>query len=250
MPKPATLDSEEFRATGFDQRTLSFDLHACQAASLPAAQVEQVRGRWVGDGPCRRGWTYRFKVKNNLAKEADGVADLLIDSSTGDTAAGIRVCPDRDACLMCLVQESPRKTSAMTELIELTGLSREELNVGSRLISDEDVERAKPEIRERIRAAVGTPVCGLGRAIGLAEGGQHDYRPSIPFVSQQAACLGVGRLIAKLHGLADTAELDANLVQYDTLIGPNQLNAIKLQPPRLGVILAATDGSIRLKEWL
>ncbi len=111
----------------------------------------------------------------------------------------------------------------MTELIELTGLSREELTVGSRLITGEDVERAKPEIRERMRGAVGAPVCGLGRAIGLAEGGQDDYRPSTPFVSQ-AACLGAGRLIAQLHGFAGTAELDANLVQYDTLIGPSQLN--------------------------
>jgi len=154
--------------------------------------------------------------------------DLLIDSSTGDTAAGIRVCPNGEACLMCLVQESARETSAMTELIELTGLSREDLTVGSRLVTAEDVRRAKPEIRERMGRAVGAPVCGLGRAIGLAEGGDDDYRPSIPFVSQQAACLGVGRLIARQHGLAGSGKLEANPVQYDTLIGQSQINAVEL----------------------
>jgi hypothetical protein len=156
--------------------------------------------------------------------------DLLIDSSTGDTAVGVRVCPDGDACLMCLVQESRRETSAITELIELTGLSREELTVGSRLVTDDDVERAKPEIRARMRRAIGGPVCGLGRAIGLAEGGDADYRPSIPFVSQQAACLGVGRLLAQLHGLTGSDVLDANLVQYDTLLGPGGLNIVRLLP--------------------
>jgi hypothetical protein len=156
--------------------------------------------------------------------------DLLIDSATGDTAAGIRVCPDDEACLMCLVQESQRETSAMTELIELTGLSREDLTIGSRLITEEDVERARPEVRARMRRAVGAPVCGLGRATGLAEGGEDDFRPSIPFVSQQSACLGVGRLIARLHGLEGTAELDANVVQYDTLIGPSQVSAVTLRP--------------------
>jgi hypothetical protein len=156
--------------------------------------------------------------------------DLLIDSSTGDTAAGVRLCPDGGACLMCLVQESKREVSALTELIELTGLSREDLTDGSRLLTDDDVERAKPAIRARMRAAVGAPVCGLGRAIGLAEGGEADYRPSIPFVSQQAACLGVGRLIAHLHALAGSNHLDANLVQYDTLLGPTQLTALRLRP--------------------
>jgi hypothetical protein len=154
--------------------------------------------------------------------------DLLIDSSTGDTAVGIRVCPDGDACLMCLLQGPQAERSAMTDLIELTGLSRQDLSVGSRLITEEDVERARPEIRERMRRAVGAPVCGLGRAIGLAEGGEDDYRPSIPFVSQQAACLGVGRLIAWLHGLKGSPELESNLVQYDTLLGPNHLSPVNL----------------------
>jgi len=156
--------------------------------------------------------------------------DLLIDSSTGDTAVGVRVCPNGDACLMCLLQESKREVSAMTQLIELTGLSRDDLTAGSRLVTEYDVERAKPEIRSRMRRAVGMPVCGLGRAIGIAEGGEDDYRPSIPFVAQQAACLGVGRLIAHLHGLAGNTGLPTNLVQYDTLLGPTQLSALRLKP--------------------
>jgi hypothetical protein len=39
----------------------------------------------------------------------------------------------------------------------------------------------------------------------------------LAFVSLQAACLGIGRLIATLTGF----ETGANFFQYDTLLGPD-----------------------------
>jgi hypothetical protein len=63
---------------------------------------------------------------------------------------------------------------------------------------------------------LGKPVCGLAQAVGLTGLGADGYQPSIPFVSLQAACLAVGRLIANQLGLRLP-----NLVQYDGLIGPH-----------------------------
>lgn len=63
---------------------------------------------------------------------------------------------------------------------------------------------------------LGKPVCGLAQAVGLADLGADGYQPAIPFVSLQAACLAVGRLIASQLSLRPRG----NLVQYDGLIGP------------------------------
>ena len=63
---------------------------------------------------------------------------------------------------------------------------------------------------------VGKPVCGLAETVGLTGLSADGYRPSIPFVSLQAACLAVGRLIASQLDLSPPG----NLVQYDGLIGP------------------------------
>ena len=49
------------------------------------------------------------------------------------------------------------------------------------------------------------------------------YRPSIPFVSLQAACLSIGRLISAKLGLASTG----NLVQHDALIGPQTATIVR-----------------------
>jgi hypothetical protein len=60
------------------------------------------------------------------------------------------------------------------------------------------------------------PVCGLANALGLTDVESDGYEPAIPFVAQQAACLGVGRLLA--HLLGDTRAV--NFVQYDAFRGP------------------------------
>lgn len=57
-------------------------------------------------------------------------------------------------------------------------------------------------------------------------------------MSQQAAYLGVGRLIARLLSIVDLP----NLVQYDSLLGPASLTALAL-PPR-DTCYSVTNGEI------
>lgn len=63
---------------------------------------------------------------------------------------------------------------------------------------------------------LGKPVCGLAEALGLSRIESDGYLPAIPFAAQQAACLGVGRLIAHVLNLRRTD----NFVQYDVFRGP------------------------------
>jgi hypothetical protein len=49
--------------------------------------------------------------------------------------------------------------------------------------------------------------------------------PSAPFISLQAACLSVGRLLADRIG----AELNGNVVQYDAFIGPQHASVLSMQ---------------------
>ena len=49
--------------------------------------------------------------------------------------------------------------------------------------------------------------CGLAEAFGLSTADSSGYRPSIPFASQQAACLSVGRLIAYVLGMPISSSL-------------------------------------------
>lgn len=60
-------------------------------------------------------------------------------------------------------------------------------------------------------------MCGLAQAIGLTVLDAVGFRPSIAFVSLQAACLPVGRLIASGLGVG----VAGNLVRYDGLFGPS-----------------------------
>jgi len=62
-------------------------------------------------------------------------------------------------------------------------------------------------------------VCGLGAALGLTALDARAYQPSIPFVSLEAGCLAMARLVA--HALA--IPTTSNLVQYDALVGPQRL---------------------------
>ena len=89
---------------------------------------------------------------------------------------------------------------------------------------DEHLAQLAPEQRERLRPHVGKPVCGLARALGLTALEAGDYRPSVPFISLQAACLAVGRLLAR-----DRVE-QPNLVQYDGLFGPQAATLERMAP--------------------
>lgn len=112
----------------------------------------------------------------------------------------------------------PRKKSpsVLERLAEITGLSAERLACGDDHLTEDDLIDLSDKERDKLLPYLGAKVCGLAQAFGLTEFESDDYQPAVPFVSLQAACLSVGRLISILLGSRD----ERNLVQYDALIGP------------------------------
>ena len=143
--------------------------------------------------------------------------DRLIDAGTGDTMLGIH---DHEhscgPCLICLFPADRSGPSAAERLAEVTGLSVERAMRGDALLTKEDLAQLTAEQQQMLAPHLGKPVCGLAQAVGLTGLGADGYQPAIPFVSLQAACLAVGRLIASQLNLRPPS----NLVQYDGLIGP------------------------------
>ena len=143
----------------------------------------------------------------------------LIDAATGDTAVGLHDVGPDGPCLRCMLPPGRLGESAAARLARELGLPIEVAMHGSRRLDDADLERLTPSTRERLGPHVGRPICGLADAIGLTGDSSETYRPSVPFVSQQAACLGVGRLIVQPVGWSGLP----NFVQYDALIGPQSM---------------------------
>jgi len=141
--------------------------------------------------------------------------DRLIDVGTGDTAVGLHeVVAEKGPCLMCFFPTGG-DVSAVVRLSEITGLTVEFLGRGHETLLAEHIAHLDEDKRNLLAPHVGKQVCSLAEAAGLVEGGGA-YQPAVPFVALQAACLGVGRLIAieaEMPGLP-------NFVQYDTLMGP------------------------------
>lgn len=142
----------------------------------------------------------------------------LIDSATGDTAVGLHHVAGDGPCLRCFFPDHAPQRSAAEALAAEFGLPIELVMRGDHVLVEEDLVGLSIDQRERLRPQVGKPVCGLAEAARLTGADDH-YRPSVPFVSQQAACLGIGRLIASASGLLGLP----NFVQYDALIGPQSM---------------------------
>jgi hypothetical protein len=145
-------------------------------------------------------------------------ADRLIDAATGDTAVGLRDTRPEGPCLACMLP--PAMASPIDALVAL-GIPEDVAHAPGDAIVDEHIIAAASDEKARavLTAHHGTPICGLLRAAGLTDVDVGDYMPSIPFVSQQAACLGVGRLIAIASGT--DVELP-NFIQYDVMVGPQR----------------------------
>jgi hypothetical protein len=145
-------------------------------------------------------------------------ADRLLDAATGDTVVGLRDTKPEGPCLLCMLA-APKRPAPTEALVEL-GIPYELARAPGEAVVDEAIIAGAPDDRAReiLRAQRGTPVCGLLRAARLTELDPGDFMPSVPFVSQQAACLSVGRLLAIATGI--DAQLP-NFFQYDTLIGPH-----------------------------
>ncbi|HUA73285.1 MAG TPA: hypothetical protein VL988_00845 [Solirubrobacteraceae bacterium] len=158
---------------------------------------------------------------HDARRETQGLQpDRLLDAATGDTAVGLRDTRPDGPCLHCMLKTPaarPSPTKALTDLGIPLALAKEP---GEAVVTDQIIAHASSErARDLLRSQRGTPICGLLRAAGLTDVDDDDYMPSVPFVSQQAACLTVGRLLAIQLGI--DAGLP-NFFQYDTLIGPHR----------------------------
>ena len=142
--------------------------------------------------------------------------DHIFDAATGDTALGLHHAVPAGPCLRCFFPRGTGGPDPLVRLSEETGLPVGRLRRGDEALTAEDLAGLTPAQRELLDKFLGQPVCGLADALGLTSASVEDYRPSVPFVSQLAACLAVGRLLAVRAGL----EPEANLFQFDALHGP------------------------------
>jgi len=166
--------------------------------------------------------------------------DRLIDAATGDTMLGI--CDHRagmDPCLMCHFPIDREQPSGAERIAQRLGLSAEVLGLGDAPLAQEHLRGSTEEQRNFLRPHLGTPICGLARAAGLTGLDTDGFMPSVPFVSLQAACLTVGRLLAIQLGSTTTA----NFAQYDGLFGP-QAATIETFRRRPGCICITRSDSI------
>jgi hypothetical protein len=142
--------------------------------------------------------------------------DLLIDAATGETMVGIHVTePDRP-CMMCFFPPRHDGPSPAERVAAATGLPAARAARGDNPLTEEDLAELTTAQRAMLLPHLGSPVCGLADAFGLSSLQGAGYLPAIPFAAQQAACLGVGRVLAHLLGV----ERRANIVQYDVFRGP------------------------------
>ncbi len=143
--------------------------------------------------------------------------DRLIDAATGDTMLGLHDHRHGlDPCMWCLFPVRRDQPSGAERVAEQLGLPVELLAHADAILTDEHLVGLTDDQRRRLAPHLGKPMCGLARATGLTSLDANGFMPSIPFVSLQAACLSVGRLLATHLGI----DTPSNFIQYDSLIGP------------------------------
>lgn len=151
--------------------------------------------------------------------------DRLIDGATGDTMVGIHDCGyGVDPCMICLFPENHDQPSGVERVAVALGLPATLLADGERLLREEDLQELDEERRQRLAPQVGKPICGLVQALGLSSYDAEGFMPSVPFVSLQAACLSVGRLLGRALGVG----FETNFVQYDGLFGPQAASLLRI----------------------
>jgi hypothetical protein len=142
-------------------------------------------------------------------------ADLTLDGSTGGKAGttfSLAEARHDGPCLRCFFPKNASGPSVEQRISEFTGLTIERLARGDEPLVDADLEHLAPEQRERLRAQIGKPVCGLARDLGFVS----DFAPSVVFVAQAAAALVVGAMLRRQCN----PELTVRDVEYDALFGP------------------------------
>lgn len=170
--------------------------------------------------------------------------DRLIDAATGDTMLGLHDHRNRlDPCMWCLFPIRRDQPSGAERVAAQLGLPADLLAQADILLTEEHLVGLTADERRRLTPHLGKPMCGLARAVGLTGLDADGYMPSIPFVSLQAACLSVGRLLASQLGL----EPRGNFIQYDSLIGPQaaSIDNMRVRPDCLCQTRARTIDRVR-----
>lgn len=154
--------------------------------------------------------------------------DRLIDGATGDTMLGLHdIVAEEGPCIECFLPKGRSTETTIERLAKRTGLSISQLARGDQTLDFDDLRTLTEEQRTLLSPHVGKKICALANAIGLTAVEANGFQPSVPFVSMQAACLVVGRLLARRIGIAKGLP---NFVQYDSLIGPAFATAETRQP--------------------
>jgi hypothetical protein len=142
-------------------------------------------------------------------------SDTAIDASTGGavgTTIGLVKALHHGPCLRCYY---PHAQAPLRSLADVTGMPAQLLADGDHIITEADIELARPEMRQGLRAHAGTRVCALPVLLGVVPDAGA-YRPSAAFVAQQAAALAVGALIRTMTGAEGP---DGYEIEYDALYG-------------------------------
>ena len=144
-------------------------------------------------------------------------SDRIIDGATGDTMLGlVDHRADVDPCLMCVFPVDRSGPSGVDTLAQRLGLPVDVLALGDAPLEQAHLDALSDEQRVALTPHLGKPICGLAHTAGLTDLDADGYMPSISFVSLQAACLAVARLVGTPPGSSQMA----NFVQYDALFGP------------------------------
>lgn len=173
--------------------------------------------------------------------------DRLIDAATGDTMVGLH---DHrfgiDPCMWCLFPERHDGPSDVDRFAAGLGLAAEVLADGERLLEASDLAGIPEDQRRRLEPEVGKPVCGLLRALALTTVDADGFMPAAPFISLQAACLSVGRLLADVTG----TECTGNFLQYDGLVGPQHASVLSMKQDQACycTMRSETIGSVRARR--
>jgi len=172
-------------------------------------------------------------------------ADLVLDGGTGGragTTVSLHEAFPTGPCMTCYFPVNRTALTAEQRLHRVTGLPLARIARGDRPLSEDDLRHLPPEGRKLLEAHLGKPVCGLSHLVGLTTiDGDNSYRPSAAFVSQQAASLMVGALIARLQ---PGNHIPARQIEYDTLYGP-QPDVIDGRRPRPGCYCQTSADVIR-----
>lgn len=149
-------------------------------------------------------------------------ADLTLDGSTGGpagTTLALHEGVPQGPCIRCYYPQATVSAgpSAEQRLHEATGLPLQRIARGDDLITDFDLDGLSAHHRAALLPYVGIPVCGVSSLMGLTINDADDFQPSAAFVAQQAACLVIGAMIARLTGYTTGA---MRHVEYDARFGP------------------------------